>query len=109
MLQQQTQDLSLTAPVSFTYRIVKEACSSDKSFQIAVNSAFEAFLNLGARAPEYLSLFMDDRLRKGAPHGPLSTCNVCRPLPVHQPQCAVYGFCRLPAWGLNIMSGVVLR
>ena len=48
-------------------RIVRESCASDKSFQNAVNSAFEAFLNLGARAPEYLSLFMDDRLRKGAP------------------------------------------
>ena len=41
------------------------ACSSDKSFQNAVNSAFEAFLNLSPRAPEYLSLFMDERLRRG--------------------------------------------
>ena len=46
-------------------RIVRESCLSDKAFQNAVNSAFESFLNLGARAPEYLSLFMDDRLRRG--------------------------------------------
>ena len=108
-LQQQPQDPSLTAPVSCTCRIVKEACSSDKSFQIAVNSAFEAFLNLGARAPEYLSLFMDDRLRKGAPD-PWTSVNLqcCRLLPVHQPQGAVCGFCGLPAWGLNITSEAVL-
>ena len=41
------------------------ACSGDRSFQNAVNGAFEAFLNLCPRAPEYLSLFMDDRLKRG--------------------------------------------
>jgi hypothetical protein len=31
----------------------------------ALNSAFEHFLNLSTRSPEYISLFMDDKLRKG--------------------------------------------
>lgn len=31
----------------------------------ALNSAFEHFLNLSPRSPEYISLFMDDKLRKG--------------------------------------------
>lgn len=44
---------------------MRGACSGDRSFQNAVNSAFEAFVNLCARAPEFLSLFMDDRLKRG--------------------------------------------
>ena len=27
--------------------------------------SFEHFINLNARSPEYISLFMDDKLRKG--------------------------------------------
>ena len=46
-------------------RIVGGACNGDKAFQNAVNGAFEAFLNLSPRAPEFLSLFMDERLRRG--------------------------------------------
>ena len=46
-------------------RIIKEAFSSDKSFQNVLNSAFEHFINLNQRSPEFISLFMDDRLRKG--------------------------------------------
>ncbi len=30
-----------------------------------LNSAFEHFINLNQRSPEFISLFMDDRLRKG--------------------------------------------
>ncbi|KAK9804506.1 hypothetical protein WJX73_000815 [Symbiochloris irregularis] len=62
-------------PVEFTERllaekdkydkIVRGACCGDRAFQNAVNSSFEAFLNLCPRAPEYLSLFMDDRLKRG--------------------------------------------
>lgn len=46
-------------------RLVVQSFNGDKSFQSAVNSAFEYFLNTNSRSPEYISLFMDDRLRKG--------------------------------------------
>lgn len=46
-------------------RIVQGPCAGDKSFQNAVNAAFEAFLNISPRSPEYISLFMDERLRRG--------------------------------------------
>lgn len=45
--------------------IVLGAFQNDKLFQNALNTAFEHFLNLTQRAPEYISLFMDDKLRKG--------------------------------------------
>lgn len=45
-------------------RINGSAFSNDKSFQNVLNTAFEHFINLSARAPEYISLFMDDQLRK---------------------------------------------
>ena len=38
---------------------------NDKSFQNVLNNAFEHFINLSQRTPEYISLFMDDRLRRG--------------------------------------------
>lgn len=30
-----------------------------------LNNSFEHFINLNQRSPEYISLFMDDRLRRG--------------------------------------------
>lgn len=45
--------------------IVQRSFGGDKSFGNAVNAAFEHFVNLNPRAPEYLSLFVDDLLRKG--------------------------------------------
>lgn len=45
-------------------RIIVTAFNNDKSFQNVLNTAFEHFINLSARAPEYISLFMDDQLRK---------------------------------------------
>lgn len=45
-------------------RIIGAAFNSDKSFHNVLNTAFEHFLNLSPRAPEYISLFMDDQLRK---------------------------------------------
>ena len=30
-----------------------------------MNHSFESFINLSQRSPEYISLFMDDKLRKG--------------------------------------------
>ncbi len=45
--------------------IVGRAFVNDKAFQNALNQAFEHFVNLNQRSPEYISLFMDDKLRKG--------------------------------------------
>lgn len=45
--------------------LLSRAFSSDKSFQAAVNGAFENFINLNRRSAEYISLFMDDKLRRG--------------------------------------------
>lgn len=45
--------------------IVREAFANDKTFQNALNHAFEYFLNLNSRSPEFISLFVDDKLRKG--------------------------------------------
>ena len=45
--------------------LIARAFGNDKLFVAALNSAFEHFLNLSTRSPEYISLFMDDKLRKG--------------------------------------------
>ena len=34
-------------------------------FKQRINSDFEHFINLNQRSPEYLSLFIDDKLKKG--------------------------------------------
>ncbi|KAK1314245.1 Cullin-3A [Acorus calamus] len=62
-------------PVEFVQRLLKEkgkydkiissAFDSDKTFQNALNSSFEHFINLNPRSPEFISLFVDDKLRKG--------------------------------------------
>lgn len=46
-------------------RIILKAFGSNKTFQNVLNSAFEYFINLNQRSPEFISLFMDDKLRKG--------------------------------------------
>lgn len=46
------------------HRIIGAAFNNDKSFHNVLNTSFEHFLNLSPRAPEYISLFMDDQLRK---------------------------------------------
>ncbi|GKV08719.1 hypothetical protein SLEP1_g20313 [Rubroshorea leprosula] len=46
-------------------KIIGSAFSNDKTFQNALNSSFEYFINLNSRSPEYISLFVDDKLRKG--------------------------------------------
>lgn len=43
--------------------------NKDKSFSQALNNAFEYFVNKNPRSPEYISLFMDGKLRKGAKGG----------------------------------------
>ena len=46
-------------------RIIANSFANDKVFQNTLNQAFEHFINLNQRSPEYISLFMDDKLRKG--------------------------------------------
>ncbi|KAF9915700.1 Cullin-3 [Lobosporangium transversale] len=44
--------------------ILNSAFSKDKSFETAINSAFEIFINLNFKAPEFMSLFIDNKLKK---------------------------------------------
>ncbi|CAH8349616.1 unnamed protein product [Eruca vesicaria subsp. sativa] len=46
-------------------KIISTAFGNDKTFQNALNSSFEYFINLNTRSPEFISLFVDDKLRKG--------------------------------------------
>ncbi|XP_057447618.1 cullin-3B-like [Lotus japonicus] len=46
-------------------KIISMAFNNDKTFQNALNSSFEHFINLNARSPEFISLFVDDKLRRG--------------------------------------------
>ncbi|XP_014225987.1 cullin-3 [Trichogramma pretiosum] len=39
--------------------------NNDKQFKQMIASDFESFLNINAKSPEYLSLFIDDKLKKG--------------------------------------------
>ena len=39
--------------------------SNDKFFKQVISGDFEFFLNLNTRSPEFLSLFIDDKLKKG--------------------------------------------
>ncbi|KAK1423317.1 hypothetical protein QVD17_18615 [Tagetes erecta] len=65
----------LKDPVDFVQRLLDEkdkndkiihlAFNNDKMFQNALNSSFEHFINLNVRSPEFISLFVDDKLRKG--------------------------------------------
>ncbi|MFS8010342.1 putative cullin, winged helix-like DNA-binding domain superfamily [Helianthus anomalus] len=62
-------------PVAFVQRLLEEkhkhdkitslAFNNDKTFQKALNSSFKYFINSNPRLPEFISLFVDDRLRKG--------------------------------------------
>uniref|UniRef100_A0A2P2MAG6 Cullin family profile domain-containing protein n=1 Tax=Rhizophora mucronata TaxID=61149 RepID=A0A2P2MAG6_RHIMU len=70
-----TDPEKLKDPVEFVQRlldqkdkndcIINSAFNNDKTFQNALNSSFEYFINLNARSPEFISLFVDDKLRKG--------------------------------------------
>lgn len=65
----------LKDPVDFVQRllnvkdkfdnIISVSFNSDKTFLNALNSSFEHFINLNNRSPEFISLFVDDKLRKG--------------------------------------------
>ena len=39
--------------------------NSDPYFKKVIQGDFEYFLNINTRSPEYLSLFIDDKLKKG--------------------------------------------
>ena len=44
---------------------VAESFGGDRSFQNALHTSFEKFVNLNSRSPEFISLYVDDKLRKG--------------------------------------------
>ncbi|KAK8853446.1 hypothetical protein IAR55_004152 [Kwoniella newhampshirensis] len=46
-------------------RILEQAFAGDMNVQISINEAFQSFINANQRAPEYLSLFIDENLKKG--------------------------------------------
>ncbi|OVA09034.1 Cullin [Macleaya cordata] len=70
-----TDSEKLRDPVGFVQRLLDEkdkhdkiissSFNNDKTFQNGLNSAFEWFINLNPRTPEFISLFVDDKLRKG--------------------------------------------
>lgn len=41
------------------------AFENDPHFKKVIQADFESFLNLNTKSPEYLSLYIDDRLKKG--------------------------------------------
>ena len=47
------------------HRVITEAFADDKQFYNALNQSFEHFVNLNSHSPEYISLFVDEQLRKG--------------------------------------------
>ena len=49
--------------------MLTKGLNSDKGFSQALNNAFEFFVNKNPRSPEYISLFMDSKLRKGSKGG----------------------------------------
>lgn len=42
-----------------------QSFNGDQTFKQRISSDFEHFINLNPKSPEYLSLFIDDKLRKG--------------------------------------------
>eukprot|EP01023_Acetabularia_acetabulum_P015500 TRINITY_DN1752_c0_g1_i3.p1 TRINITY_DN1752_c0_g1~~TRINITY_DN1752_c0_g1_i3.p1 ORF type:complete len:734 (-),score=134.21 TRINITY_DN1752_c0_g1_i3:274-2475(-) len=46
-------------------KIIQQSFSGDRFFMQALTLSFEKFINLNQRSPEYISLFIDDKLRKG--------------------------------------------
>ncbi|KAL6049859.1 Cullin-3A isoform A [Balamuthia mandrillaris] len=46
-------------------RLLTGAFLNDKNFQHALNQAFEFFINLNNKSPEFISLFIDEKLKKG--------------------------------------------
>lgn len=42
-----------------------ESFGDDKQFKQMISKDFEYFINLNLKSPEYLSLFIDEKLKKG--------------------------------------------
>lgn len=49
----------------FNYFLVK-SFNNDKMFKQMIAADFEYFFNINPKSPEYLSLFIDEKLKKGA-------------------------------------------
>ncbi|URD85930.1 Cullin protein neddylation domain [Musa troglodytarum] len=47
-------------------KIVTGVFGDDKTFQTAVSTSFEYFINLNSRSPKFISLYVDDTLRKAS-------------------------------------------
>ncbi|ORY88874.1 Cullin-domain-containing protein [Leucosporidium creatinivorum] len=45
--------------------ILNKAFSGDKAFEKSINDAFSVFVNQNTKSPEYISLFIDENLKKG--------------------------------------------
>ncbi|KAI8886688.1 Cullin-domain-containing protein [Backusella circina FSU 941] len=45
--------------------ILEQAANKDKTFQIVFNDAFEKFINENQKSAEFISLFIDENLKKG--------------------------------------------
>ena len=73
-----THDANINLAFVHCGRLIAASFNNEKSFQNALNNAFEHFINLSSRAPEYISLFMDDKLRKAR-----LTCVCMHFLPYH--------------------------
>lgn len=64
-----------TNPITFVQNLLdlkdrfdhflQDSFNNDKIFKNMISSDFEHFLNLNSKSPEYLSLFIDDKLKKG--------------------------------------------
>ncbi|XP_016145501.1 cullin-3-like [Sinocyclocheilus grahami] len=52
-------------------RFLQESFNNDRLFKQTIAGDFEYFLNLNSRSPEYLSLFIDDKLKKGVKGCPI--------------------------------------
>lgn len=50
--------------------------NNDKQFKQMIASDFEYFLNLNTKSPEYLSLFIDDKLKKGLKGVSFVSCSI---------------------------------
>jgi len=46
-------------------RLLEQAFANDKIFTKSLNQAFEHFINLNPRSPEYISLFIDEKMCRG--------------------------------------------
>lgn len=45
--------------------VIKTSFHGDRNFVNALHQSFEHFVNLNSRSPEYISLYVDDKLRRG--------------------------------------------